>query len=132
MNQVYVYSHKYDRETLVEDVTYFCIKELLPRFSTLDITIELSSDMRSSLFGAVVALDRREFEMELSDKLSDDDLISTICHEMVHVKQYARNEIPLVGGVNYRTYEEYQNQPHEIEAFALEKILAKKFKINAK
>jgi len=132
MNLVYVWNGDRDKQALAEAVTYFCIEELMPRISTLDISIEFSDERQAYQSGGCVAVTRREFEIEISDKLSDDDIITTICHEMVHVKQYARNELPISGGVSYRTYEEYENQPHEVEAFQMEKILAEKFKINAK
>ena len=34
----------------------------------------------------------REFYIEIDKKLNLKEMVLTICHEMVHVKQYARNE----------------------------------------
>ena len=37
--------------------------------------------------------DNRTFEIEINKDIGIKELVTTICHEMVHVKQYARNEM---------------------------------------
>ena len=37
--------------------------------------------------------DNRTFEIEIDSKMGINELVTTVCHEMVHVKQYARNEM---------------------------------------
>ena len=50
--------------------------------------------------GFCLAESKREFVLEIDSKLRGDDFITAICHEMVHVKQYARNQLPLDGKLN--------------------------------
>ena len=37
--------------------------------------------------------DNRTFEIEINKDIGIKELVTTVCHEMVHVKQYARNEM---------------------------------------
>jgi hypothetical protein len=89
--------HKY-----VEDIAYFCIFKLMPRMKNLDITIEFKNKLVSDegVYGSAYSEDSRtknprEFRIEVDSALKMRALLQTICHEMVHVKQYARNELDL-------------------------------------
>ena len=75
----------------------------------------------------------RTFEIEVDKKLNINELVTTICHEMVHVKQYARNEMTdecVQNGnatwkgrkVNPKTV--YYKLPWEKEAYKLQDKLA--------
>ena len=57
------------------------------------------------------------------------EMMQTLAHEMVHVKQYARRELHLDNTSDYTTYAEYADQWFEREAFELEEILLKKLKL---
>ena len=37
--------------------------------------------------------DNRTFTIEINKDIGIKELVTTVCHEMVHVKQYARNEM---------------------------------------
>ena len=54
------------------------------------------------------------------------DLVKTICHEMVHIKQYLRKELGM-DGVTWKgedtTDVEYMDNPSEIEAYDLQEKL---------
>jgi len=110
---------------LVEDVAWFALDELLPRFRTLHIEITIKPLPNHG--NCLMANSRREYEIQLNE---NDDLnvqIITLCHELVHVKQYVRKEI----GPDYNQYIEeeyssvaYEDLPWEKEAYALEKDLA--------
>ena len=93
---------------------------------SLIISVEFDRDKQN--YGSCLAVDKREFEITLNRSLKGDDLIETICHEMVHVKQYARGQLKINADLDYRTYEEYENQWHEKEAFGMEKELAEGYK----
>ena len=54
-------------------------------------------------------------------------VLKTVCHEMVHVSQYAKGRLALNGKMEYKTQEEYENIWYEKEAYEMEKILAKSF-----
>jgi len=81
----------------VRSVVKFCAEMLMPRMSNINITIKLSS--LKDAYGYCLSNDYdnpsrpREFEIEVEHKLKLRRLLETVCHEMVHVKQYARGEL---------------------------------------
>ena len=118
---------------IVEDVSSWCVRELLPKFRTLDIKIEMTNCMKDGAYGyALDSNDRNVFELEIARGLKLFDLITTVCHEMVHVKQYARKELTCVGvqsrwkGEAVGSRVQYHNLPWEKEAFKLQDVIAVK------
>lgn len=128
MNHVCAWGSTQKKRELAEDVAYFCIQELMPRMKTLEIAIDLCNDLGPEQYGYCLAVDTREFEMQVNAKLSKDDFITTVAHEMVHVCQYARRRLSLNGKSSYKTYEEYLDLWYEKEAHELEEILREKYK----
>lgn len=102
----------------------FCIKTLMPRMYTLDITVNLTTP--KGAMGYCLELDnKREFEIEADRRLRLRKLLETIAHEMVHVKQYARRELHPVNdtwcGKTYNPKKvSYWDLPWEIEAHGRE------------
>ena len=102
----------------------FCIKTLMPRMKTLDITVKLKNP--KGAMGYCLELDdNRTFEIEADKKLRLRKLLETIAHEMVHVKQYARRELhPVHDTWCGKTYNpkktSYWDLPWEIEAHGRE------------
>jgi hypothetical protein len=83
--------------------------------------------------GAVVFLGEKTLFMTLDSRLSIEQLIQTMAHEMVHVKQYAKGQLKVVNplrGDPYFTWmgkkckKHYFECPWELEAFGRERILA--------
>ena len=110
---------------LVNDVAYFCIERLMPRMKTLEIEIQINNLKDQAVGYCMMQDDNRTFELEVDKKLDDDELITTVCHEMVHVKQYARNEL----GINdNHDGENYYDLPYEKEAYELQEILLEEYK----
>tara|TARA_Y100000817_G_scaffold270120_1_gene228036 strand:+ start:178 stop:606 length:429 start_codon:yes stop_codon:yes gene_type:complete len=114
---------------VVEDAVKWSIKKLnLHRIRTLNLTFSIKS--LKSLYGQLVQLDdkRREFEIVLDKNIDTKDLIRTVIHEMVHVKQYIRKEMDseIVGSRmrwKSKTYPydiKYDDMPWEKEANRLE------------
>lgn len=77
----------------------------------------------------------REFLVRLNKKLSEEDLMETLAHEMVHVKQIARGERQeryrggykvIWKGVDH-TNTPYSKQPWERQAYRMEKKLVKEY-----
>jgi len=107
---------------------------------TLDICVHL--DKLPEADGYCLAVTNREFNLEIEKTLTEDDFITAICHEMVHVKQFARGETKDVNlftkqwkGIDYlsaySTVDEYMTLPWEKEAYEMQEILLKKFKKSA-
>jgi len=139
MNLVSAWGSTEEKRNLVEEVAQFCIRELMPRMKTLDICIMLSEDMDGA-DGYCLNRTNREFELEIDSRLEDDDLVSCVCHEMVHVKQHARGELKDIPNTlalkkwkgndwiaMYSTVEEYIALPWEEEAYIMQEVLLEKF-----
>ena len=85
--------NKMQRE-ICEKVAKFMIGKLLPRYRTLDIEIKLQDLKNDDAVGwCQMEENNRMFTIEVHKKLGIKELVTTICHEMIHVKQYARKEM---------------------------------------
>jgi len=116
--------NKKQRE-LITDVAYFCVDRLMPRMKTLEIEIQINNLKDQAVGYCMMQDDNRTFELEVDKKLDDDELITTVCHEMVHVKQYDRNEL----GINdNHDGENYYDLQYEKEAYELQEILLEEYK----
>jgi len=108
----------------VESLVAFCVKTLMPRMRTLDITVKLCKP--KDAMGYCLELDsNREFEIEIDKTQSLRKLLETVAHEMVHVKQFARREMhPTKDDWYGKTYDpkkvNYWDLPWEIEAHGRE------------
>tara|TARA_Y100000361_G_C11023382_1_gene270832 strand:+ start:243 stop:704 length:462 start_codon:yes stop_codon:yes gene_type:complete len=115
----------------VLSVATFCIDEMLPQHRTLDIDIHLDNyELTENVMGSCLHIGGNEFQLNIDKKQKLYDLILTVCHEMVHVKQYARKELKedyprtLWFG---KTYTDGRCYPWELEAWKMQKILAHKY-----
>jgi len=121
--------NKLKRE-LVTELATFVHNKLMPRKS-VEVNIDIGD---YEMFGLCGQIDDYEYEIELKDTDVVQMLI-TLAHEMVHVKQYARGELKqLVRQPLYRWKKEYLpldtpylEQPWEKEAYALEETLYDEF-----
>lgn len=115
---------------LAYDVIDFCVDRLMSKMKTLDIAVMLSNDMDDILEdGFCLARTNRQFEIEINGKLKGDDFITAICHELVHVKQFATGQLGVNEKVSYNSIEEYLNIWYEKEAYELQEILCSEFKL---
>ena len=129
MRELNIIGGRKKQRQVVEDAVKWSIKKLnLHRIRTLNLTFSIKS--LKSLYGQLVQLDdkRREFEIVLDKNIDTKDLIRTVIHEMVHVKQYVRKEMDseVVGSRmrwKSKTYPydiKYDDMPWEKEANRLE------------
>lgn len=127
MNFVEVIGGPAKEREIAEAVARWCIKKLLPRVRTLNIKIKIA---KCDAYGyAHYTDDHKTFEIEIKKGMKLYDLISTVCHEMVHAKQYYRKELTHIGpelAWKKKLYSDtkYADQPWEKEAFKLEEELA--------
>mgnify|MGYP006122771867 FL=1 len=70
----------------------FCANKLMPRLYNLDITVRLCKP-KGALGYCLELEDKRTFELEIDQTQPLRQLLETVAHEMVHVKQYARREL---------------------------------------
>ena len=124
---------KHQRDIAITTV-HQMIADLLPRFRTLDIEVVFRTfSKKENAVGFCGMTDNnRTFEIEIDSKMGINELVTTICHEMVHVKQYARNEMNdgiVKGRARWKTKTipedtNYWDLPWEKEAYRMEKKLA--------
>lgn len=83
----------------------------------------------------------RDFDIWISPEISKKEQLKTICHEMVHVKQYARGELKDYSYCKFKWKgvkllitedEDYYTAPWETEANELESVLYNKYKKHLK
>lgn len=125
MNMVSAWGNNEDVNNLAEQVVNHCIQELMPRMRTLDICIQVEEDC--DIYGYCLAVDKREFVIEIKQDLPAIEFIETLCHEMTHVAQYAKGRLAINGKMEYKTQEEYENVWYEKEAYEMEKTLTASF-----
>lgn len=118
--------------------TNYFASELLSRKITNHMTVNIivRSNIREHGLCVPVGFNTkniaRDFDIEIRKKKSIKSMISTLAHEMVHVKQYALGEMCELGshwkGRKVDTRKTgYYDLPWEIEAFEKEATLYKKF-----
>jgi len=128
MNYVEVIGGTKKQRALAEDVAFWCIEKMMPKMKTLEIEIQLSK-LEDDRYGSCMEEDRnRVFHLEISKNCDRDEFITSICHEMIHVKQYARKEISDWNGLDQPKWKNnliskdcgYWDWPWEKEAYSLE------------
>ena len=102
----------------------FCADKLMPRLHNLDITVHLCKP-KGAMGYCLEGDDNRTFELEIDRTRPLRQLLETVAHEMVHVKQYARRQLhPNRESWLGKTYNpkklSYWDLPWEIEAHGRE------------
>ena len=104
------------------------IEALMPKMRTLEITVNIKKLTGDAVGWCMMEDTNREFEIEVANNLSLKELVTTICHEMVHVKQYARKETCGYGekwkGKMIDPKTAYSDLPWEKEAYRMQDKLA--------
>ena len=129
MRELNIIGGRKKQRQVVEDAVKWSIKKLnLHRIRTLELNFSLRK--LKTLYGQLEQLDdkRREFSVVLDKNVDTKDLIRTVIHEMVHIKQYIRKEMDseIVGSRmrwKSKTYPydiKYDDMPWEKEANRLE------------
>ena len=129
------------QRNLVDDLIIFALNELKLTRMNLEIKVKLCNP--SNVDGFCMWEDDnvkpRQFTIEARKDQNYEDFCTTILHEMVHVKQYARGELKERYKAGHKqlwknrdyTEADYLDQPWEKEAYKMQEILFKKFvKVN--
>ena len=125
---VSVYGGSKAKQNQVDKLVNFAIDTLMPRVSKLEIDVELGCHDTQ---GGCIA-DGRTFQIEIDSKIKDDDFITCIFHEMVHVWQHVSKKLIEKNGRSYwngvdHTNTSYLDQPWEIEAYKMQETLLEKW-----
>ena len=103
---------------LTENVAMFAIKNLFPKIRKYFILIRLDK------FNNCFEYDERDYVINFDKKQNYDDFVTAIFHELVHVKQYLKNEMD---NYTFRTTTDYYMLPQEQEAYSLQEELLKQW-----
>jgi hypothetical protein len=98
----------------------------------IDLTIEFEK-LEGVEVGFAMDADDNEYEITIDSKQTPRQMIHTLLHELVHVNQYVTGR--LVSGEGRKpnrwlgkpNYDDYANQPWEIEAYDLDKKMMRNF-----
>jgi hypothetical protein len=126
------------RASITKTVIQTCVelfkKELKLQNSKYSLVILTDRGMskRDGCRGSVFQVGPKALGMVIDTAMSIENLIITIAHEMVHVKQYARGQI--THGKNLKSKfwmgqkikSQYYDSPWEVEAYSRERVLANK------
>ena len=126
----YNYSHK----RCVSIVSWF-MEKYLPNHK-ISVNIDHKGLIREGVFGWawVVPPDHRprEFEVEIHNRLKPEDYTETLLHELWHVYQHVTGQLKDKYNKRYwkgidHSETDYEDQPWEVEAHKMEKILLKQY-----
>ena len=104
---------------------WFAKSYLLPRHKIDEIEIESVKDLHAD--GDCYDADDRSYIIRVNKELSEQDLLTTIFHEFVHIKQHIKKEF---GGDIFELSNQevaYEDRPYEIEAFRLEQEMLEEY-----
>jgi hypothetical protein len=133
---MYITARGSDRKTqkLCKDIAQFCAEMLMGKrlSSNIELRIEFSNKLGGCDGDCIWEDDEdrpREFTIRVREGMCLSKKLRTVCHEMVHVKQYAKSEMKQswrpsrmtkFNGKLYPDDMDYWDQPWEIEAFGRE------------
>ena len=117
------------KHNLIMDVVSFCYMKLIPSYD-ININISIRNTKDKDLKGWCQHNFDDEYEIRVHNKLSIKELVTTLCHEMVHIKQRVKGE--LVNDMTWRGKKYTEEQPWEVEAYAMESILFQEYYRNIK
>ena len=103
---------------LVVKALWFAKSYLFPRHKNIEIDIELKKNIKCD--ADVVSGDEdRECLMRVRRGLKEDDILTSVFHEMVHIKQDLRKEHKLFDCTDIP----YLDRPWEVEAYELQETM---------
>ena len=133
------------QRALIQNVAYFCAYKLMSKRLANNICVEFElTDLGNNQYSGFCSWEDdnirpREFNIELHQWVDDQELIATVCHEMVHVKQYAKEELKerFRFGYEERWYNQvvvreendanYEELPWEVEAYDMQGKLSDEY-----
>ncbi len=132
------------KDTLARAAEFYCSKLMSKRMcQSIEIYVILKKKLENDFAGYCSYLDHhkgvRQFEIELAKNVTVRDLLSSLAHEVVHLKQFATGELKdTMQPGNISVWQgqkinedkvDYWDLPFEIEAYGREKGLYTRFVI---
>jgi hypothetical protein len=134
--RIYGFKDDPDLKAIIKKSILFAINELIPYKRKLNLIVKRKANLLDvhGAYGLCYSTDDPHYYyIDLHKDLSTVDLLQTLFHEMVHVKQYAKGELiyktdyNIWKGRKYKDLENEWNRPWEREARKYEKLIYKKF-----
>jgi len=134
MKVVLVKGGKKWQRDIVEKIAYWTLDELLPRVRKLEVEIRLKDLTKDGVEGWCRHEDDRLFLIDVEKNQSLREFVTTVIHELVHVKQYVKREMVDFWDVKTKSRKirwktsvygygtAYARQPWEKEAFRLQEV----------
>ena len=123
-----------ERRDFVEACTKFYIRELKLEKSRFELVVLTEKDMlkNKGLNGGIIQFGAKEVGVILDSRIPAWQLIITLAHEMIHVKQVAKGRLrtTIENGAMVNTWQgkrmdvPYHERPWEHEAWAQERLLS--------
>jgi len=132
---------KHQRE-VAYSVVQHCVNKLIPSVEYLDICIKITGIKKkwgSDLYAYCEQTDTHSYLIHIERTLYPEMFVKYLCHEMVHVMQYAEGNLkeihgsPVAGTVLWMGQElaeqdyKYIDQPWEAQAFEMQETLSQSF-----
>ena len=129
---------KKQRSVLYEAMD-FCLPHLFTKRMLSNLSIEVRLEKLDGVFGYCIWEDDnvrpREFTIQLSKNMDNENIIKTLFHETTHMKQYAYNQLKERYKKGHKLFwfevdhsdTPYGEQPWEIEASKYEESLYRAF-----
>ena len=92
MNYIEITGGKTRQQDYVRSMVEYCITKLMPRMKTLNVDVKLTK-LKGDANGYCLRDSPRDFSIEVDHTQGLRTMLETVAHEMVHFKQYARNEM---------------------------------------
>ena len=131
-------SNKKER-LLIENAFRWSYQKLIPRYKIyITCHVIANIDREGDTIFEDAEYNPREFLIRIKKNLPEEDLITLVFHEMVHVKQFAKKELRYTWdnkSFNYKivfnnkdtTELSYLDRPYEKEAYKLQESLYKEY-----
>lgn len=126
---------KWQRE-MVQNLAEWTLHELMPRHRKCEVLISLKDLTKDGVEGWCMEEDDRLFHVQVEKNQTMRDLVATVVHELIHVKQYVKREMVDFYCVKTQSRKirwktsvygygtAYHRQPWEKEAFKLQEVYA--------
>jgi len=122
------------QKAYVKSMVEFCVSKMMPRMRNLEFNIHLKNFGRDDSWGYCIPSDYaddyrpRQFDIEINRQAKLRRMLETVAHEMVHAKQFAKNELYESSRTNKHKWQGrwlnkepgYWDSPWEIEAHGRE------------
>jgi hypothetical protein len=134
--RIYGFKDDPDLKAIIKKSILFAIDELLPHKRKLNLIVKRKANLleEHGAFGLCYSTDDPHYYyIDLYKDQDNSDLLKTLFHEMIHVKQYAKKELVyktnhnIWKGKRYEDSDSDWNRPWEREARKYEKLIYNKF-----